>query len=513
MISTQANPILRTLLILVPGLALAVYFGSEIGTGAPLIPILTMAALIFGAVLSALGSKGRVEAALVGFLIFGYFVASRGFAELAPVKPFYVGELGLAAILVMLITRSILARDAARFDDMLPKLVMLYLIYALIRYTFDAKRYGLVALRDLASVYYCVFFYVGLQLGARKDSRRFFAGFFEVTILAQCVIAVITLVHADWLEIIQIGHTPLFSQKGDLTGSFCVVSVLFLATRSHLLGMRWLRVLVILTNLSVLAASIWRAPMAGLFAGSVFLCLAGRWRFLLYPLSVLAGGLLFILAADVILQRSDRSDSINRFQDKIASIIDFSGGREYATDLGRLKANTNEFRTTFWRVVISRTTADNPVFGEGFGYDFLPAFERYYARGGWEGLRSPHNYYVTVYGRMGLAGLILFGGVTLAILGKAYAAAMQVRRGRLDAGDFSYWCCAIAILCAGTFGVVLEGPMGAIPFWTFLGLAMSSRLAAPRAVSPEKSNAAQFRRLAGQPQFPERRLVSRNVMR
>jgi O-antigen ligase len=139
-----------------------------------------------------------------------------------------------------------------------------------------------------------------------------------------------------------------------------------------------------------------------------------------------------------------------------------------------MKADNNEFRRAFWNVMVNETTATNPVFGRGFGYDFRPHFEVAYGRGEWEGLRSPHNYFVTVYGRMGLVGLGLISIIAALIVRNALSAARAARAGRITMEDFSYWCGVVMLLIAGTFGVVLEGPMGAIPFWTFLGLALSA---------------------------------------
>ena len=66
---------------------------------------------------------------------------------------------------------------------------------------------------------------------------------------------------------------------------------------------------------------------------------------------------------------------------------------------------------------------------------------------------------------LGIAGLIFRGGLQ---------AALAFRRGEAqDSHALAYWCGVWAILAAGSFGVVLEGPMGAIPFWSFLGLGVA----------------------------------------
>jgi hypothetical protein len=44
------------------------------------------------------------------------------------------------------------------------------------------------------------------------------------------------------------------------------------------------------------------------------------------------------------------------------------------------------------------------------------------------------------------------------------------------------WCAAWVLLICAAFGVVLEGPMGAVVFWTILGLANATFLRATNAL-------------------------------
>jgi O-antigen ligase len=468
------NPLARLLAVGVPGFFIALLLGAQAGQGNVVLCVLVILGVLVFAASSVLARSGRLEVAIVAFLIFGYIVGSRGFAELAPVRPFFVGEIGLMLVTVMLIARSVLARDAAIFRTALAKLVALYFVVAAVRCSFTISQYGLTAIRDLAAVYYCIFFFVALQLGSRPKARQFFARCLQVTFFCQAIVAVASMVTPDLLGHVVVAGIPVLAQKGDLTAAFSVVGIFFLSMQRELFGLRWLRTAVVLVLTATVFASSARAALVAFATGAVFIFLAGARRFFIYPLVVILGGLFLLFSADVLMERSHRSETMNRFHDKIYSIVDFSSEATYRTELGETKAANNAFRSTFWKVMVNETTKDNPFFGKGFGYDFLPNFERYYARGGWHGLRSPHNYYVTVYGRMGLVGFAIFAAITLLIFRGAWHASRNVRLGRVEGSDFSYWCCTIALLVAGTFGVVLEGPMGAIPFWTFLGFAVSS---------------------------------------
>jgi hypothetical protein len=56
--------------------------------------------------------------------------------------------------------------------------------------------------------------------------------------------------------------------------------------------------------------------------------------------------------------------------------------------------------------------------------------------------------------------------------------------------DWGLWCGLWIILVSATFGVVLEGPMGAVPFWIMLGLVAAQSRAEP-APAPSETTRSQ----------------------
>src|ERR1700719_3776617 len=93
----SGSPFLRALIIVVPGLLLAMYLASEIGQGdIPtavyfLIGVLTLVAV-------KLSTKHvRLEGLVLGSLLFGYIVGQSGFGHfsISPRKGIYLGEIGL----------------------------------------------------------------------------------------------------------------------------------------------------------------------------------------------------------------------------------------------------------------------------------------------------------------------------------------------------------------------------------------------------------------------------------
>jgi hypothetical protein len=89
--------------------------------------------------------------------------------------------------------------------------------------------------------------------------------------------------------------------------------------------------------------------------------------------------------------------------------------------------------------------------------------------------RSPHSMIMSVFGRLGAAGLACWLAIAFAM---AALALRVLREGSADQRGFVSlgW----VIWISACFGVVLEGPMGAVVFWTALGLANGAASEADR---------------------------------
>uniref|UniRef100_UPI00404B6E1E O-antigen ligase family protein n=2 Tax=Cephaloticoccus sp. TaxID=1985742 RepID=UPI00404B6E1E len=130
----------------------------------------------------------------------------------------------------------------------------------------------------------------------------------------------------------------------------------------------------------------------------------------------------------------------------------------------------------WWHAVIMETVDGNPWFGLGFGTDLASRFvSEYYPEQGEDfDVRSPHNVMLTLFGRAGAAGtiplLIITGLIALNI----------IRSARRRDPALGAWCAAWIILISACFGVVLEGPMGAVVFWSLLGIAAAESRQTPR---------------------------------
>lgn len=137
---------------------------------------------------------------------------------------------------------------------------------------------------------------------------------------------------------------------------------------------------------------------------------------------------------------------------------------------------TREWRLLWWRDIMDYTVR-GPYFWTGKGFGINLANDDGYQVGPEESLRSPHNIHMTVLARMGVPGLVLWA---LILVGWAVAIAwhyvLAELRGRRRWADLFLWIGGfwMALLINAAFDVALEGPMGAIWFWSLHGTGMAA---------------------------------------
>lgn len=477
----------RSLLVLVPALILAVWIASEAASEEFLVPLIATIGFVSLVVFSVFVQSVRFETAVLNLLLVGYLVGNRGFAEITVAKPLYPGEICMVIVLLAMTARYILTRELPDFSGTLARTILIFLVLGAVRLALDFQDYRLDAVRDAAMVYYALYFFFGRQMAVSQGSRAVL----EKCLKFSCIALVpISLAHrfAPGL-LLNNGYMGLLFQKDDLLTTFAAVIVLILYTRPKMFRQAWPRIAMILFFIAFVFNGITRASLVALVAGSVPLLIAGHRKFMFYP--VVAGVLgVTLLAGLTVTFEGGELTELDAVTDKFYSIVDFTGTHQYTTDLGRYKSDTNEFRRTLWQSFVDETNATSPLFGRGFGYDFIARF----LNGNIEsdpggGLRSAHNFYITLYGRMGILGSLVLGAITWQIIIGGIRAGQAARQGLLPVSDLGFWCATWAILTSAAFGVVLEGPVGAVVFWMLLGVAVRTQqdaLAAAREATEEE---------------------------
>jgi O-antigen ligase len=469
------DPRLRTTLISLLACVLAVWIGISLAQEEHFIA--SVAALLsVWAVLS--WTRGPLaEAWLLAFLVFGYVVGNRGFAQIRPVSglPLFLSELGLGIVVSLVILRGAMSRFLPLRVDWLNGLLLLWLVLGAGRIAWDVRTHGFMALRDFATVYYVLYFFAAQALARHPSSNRLLHGSVLATFAVLPVIGLPGVFFPDFfVENLLIEGVPLIFYKGDLLATFLYMGYIILLPTGPFDwrrdGWRWLLAVVSLVlGLSLLS----RAGMVGLLVAIAWQARAGRWR----PARVLAGICAAALLGIVIvslLQKKDFSQTrAYAVYEAVTSIADFSGTRGYRSDASGNKGDNNRFRLVWWRNVAEETLTTSPVFGLGFGADLARGFvQEYYPDTGDEfTARSPHNIFMTVLGRMGLTGVLVLLAFYVTQFRTTARTARAARTNPAMQHALSLQSACWVLLVSACFGVVLEGPMGAIPFWIILGLA------------------------------------------
>lgn len=160
---------------------------------------------------------------------------------------------------------------------------------------------------------------------------------------------------------------------------------------------------------------------------------------------------------------------------------------------------TEQARRLVWTRVIDWTN-ENParqLFGSGFGNDFLSESGTlaYLEGTTYDNVRSPHNYFVGIYARMGIVGLTAALFLVLTLVSSVF------RRLRVAAEDDVIAIASmivVAFLPVASLGVVLEAPFGAVPFWWAAGVVL--------AVAPVRATASALQ-VASSGSFPTIRTI------
>lgn len=472
----------QSILAAVFGLLLAIVLGALLGEGSWWLPVALVGACVVAFIRLVVFRRVQNEALIVGFLLLGYIVGNRGFAQLSVGGPFFFGEVGLGVCAAILLIRFAVNRRPLFPNTPLGWSIVFLLVLGAFRLYLDvvAKVSGvnmMMALRDSAVIYYAGFFMVGYQAAQHEPSRRFV----HRCVLGACVLLLVVAMMELFLPGTLLRFTfrgnPLIYQKGDLITSYLAFASFYFLLHPSSKSTRFIWIGLSIAAFAAMMLFLQRAGLVGYFLAAVLLIVARRpqfiWNQFLVGLAVI---IVFMTLSAANMQKD--SQMIAQALDKLESIVDVSQSRQYRSAAGEQKADNNQYRLVWWRSVADETFEKGPWLGLGFGYDLAAGFLRnYYAGVRFEfGARSPHSIWFTVLGRMGVIGLLAFTVVSFLIFREAYFAARRVAIGRASTDTLADWCCVLVLFGAASFGVVLEGPMGGVLFWSFLGLAVGRKL-------------------------------------
>lgn len=381
-----------------------------------------------------------------------------------------VNQIGLAVGLLLILLAG---RGAQGLTATLP-FALLYPLWMLSvgQLALGIRAHGPWAIRDAANVIETGFFVIGYCLAADPRFRAPFLRWMRfVFTFAAFYLLLYPVQERLWpfspLIGSMSGYTiPLFFNFGD-AASLSVTTICFLALTRHLpaalrLGLAGLLAMSLVVFVQARIAYLQLAFVLLLFAAFAPRELRGLGALALVATTLTA---LFLLSGVELPGRLGRTFTLDFLLSHIQAIW---GGGGAST---REAAGGVDLRLGWWREIQARLARDAHTWFLGLGYGApLTGF-----RGPSDDLvREPHNSYVSVYGRLGFLGLVLFLGFLASVLHAAIRLAGQTRR----TGDRDLHVAAVTMLCLfGTHLIYALGEGGfemsfiAVPFYLFAGIA------------------------------------------
>ena len=412
----------------------------------------------------------RPEAWLLAGTLLGYLVSNGGFAQLhlSADLPLLPAEAVLLVTLPALGARLALRRHLFRWDG-LNYVLVAWVALGAARLPVDITRHGFFAVRDFAMVYYAAFFFLGQACAGHAPSVRLLQRTLSVAFVALPVVAAIELLAPGFFR----SHFtyrggPVIFHQGELLAAYLAAGFFWSWTRWEK-NRHWAWLVPATASLLLLGAmASARAALAALVLVTVMWLSARRWRIAVAQLVIVGAAVSVMLGVTALRNQNLRQTPVDSTYEPAGSIFSFAGTGTLAKHEGGDPGENSHFRLAWWRAVVTETAAQSPLFGLGFGYElaagFLAEHEQFLPRG--LAPRSPPSMLVAVLGRMGAVGLALWLAVAA---GMAYLTARCFHQVNFDAlGLVSI---AWVLWISAGFGNVLDGPMGAVVFWTVLGLA------------------------------------------
>lgn len=463
------NPSLRTAVIACVGALAAIIMGFGIADEHLLFSVLVVGALLWATMEWIRGALP--EAWMLAWAVFGYIVGNRGFAQfsLSSDLPLLPAEAVLLVTVPAMGARMAFGQVQAVFRDSLNYALLAWIVIGAARLPLDLAAHGFYALRDFAMVYYAVFFFLAQACAGHAASVRLLRSTLTVTFVALPVVAAAEqLAPGFFLTHFTFRGIPFIYHKSDLLAAYLAAGFFWLWTRYELTRQKlWLvPAAACLLMLGTTASS--RAAMFALFLVTVMWMIARRWRIVAAQVLIVGAAASAVVLVSALSNRSIQQTAVYSAYEHVLSIGDLRGTGTYVNEESGNPGQNNRFRLTWWNTVCRDVIAQNPVFGLGFGYDLAARFLVEYELIAAEDFttRSPHSMMVSVFGRMGGLGLAAWLAVAVGMGG------LTLRCFRLGQSDaIGFVCIAWVLWFSACVGVVLEGPMGAVVFWTVLGLA------------------------------------------
>jgi hypothetical protein len=351
-------------------------------------------------------------------------------------------------------------------------LFLLFFLLLGIAYIFRGLgKYGLLDLvRDSFMFNYALFVFILIFL--RKEIPYLLKGIYKIyawfPLVATVSFLILTYVpRADEVKIF--GSISIFHYKyGDMAVHLFIATLFLLNGKIKLAPKFFVANAILIAYLLLIASSYSRAGMVCfVIALLLFFFYSTNQQMKLALLAYLRYlPIVLIIALPIYLSTSvkenfqGRKVGLSQLSDNITSII--------STEKGSTQSNNNVWRLVWWGKIIDYTFGGE-YFLQGKGLGMSLAVDDEIEMDEENDLRSPHNFHLNILARFGVPIFCLW----------LYWLFLHVRlfkKKALSPDSLMLLSILLIFLLNASFDVFLEGPMGAFPFWTMLGLFYISEL-------------------------------------
>ncbi len=454
---------IKNILLIISLILLGLYGISVVPTLPERMQIAVTVSIIGAIVLAVIYPKIDFDFKFIIIVLFGYILAGKRFAYLSPFEPVFIGEIVLAVAFIMVLGRVLTKGLWGKlFDTPLHIAIWLLLIYGALHLYLDFPRYGIVAIKDSATIYYALFFIVIYLIFQNPSNFQRFEKLIPYILIAGLVaffmLGVLPRLGINIREVVLFAHKDAYI--GAAIGGFVGLYFYSLKHKSTV-SLIWLIVFTILLTIS--------APTSIIFA-LIISILMMIFIAKQYHLCFLAIGGLAIASIAIAIILASGGDLATRL------LTEFDSMNLAEINKASFKGSTSGWRLAWWSAIWDETMATSPLWGLGFGADLGSEFTlRYYGGAAGEfgnqafgAARYPHNVLFTMVGRLGLIGMVLFLLYITMLLRCLFKFCNIYCRGNIkniDIKNIGVACFVGAGIANAFVQCTYEAPYAAIPHW------------------------------------------------
>ena len=471
---------IKAIVLMIAGLFVALWMGQAVGNGDYGTAIAVAGLTVFAVLVSVVGKHYRFEGWAIAIICACYFVGGKGFAYQRLGSLLFIGEAALLLLIGFHLIRCLGGKN-----DVLPRHpitipLLIFQIYGFAHLLIDRSYFPFFFLmKDVATIYYGLFFFLVFPPMLHRPTREYLLKLLPViSALALGLLALFLAVPGLEQQVFfttMVRGAPLIMPSIDVLIPVCIAFSAFCYFKHLRVSGLWK--IVYLFSSVLCTAPLFAQGKAVfylaffLFVGALFF--VGHWKFFATGLliGVLSTTLLYSLIESRIIQ-----DTNGRFESFINEFSSFDIAGIGSGKQGFAQENV-DWRFTWWKMVIEDVMKENPFYGLGLGSDISTQFHATYFQTGIDNTdvliaRYPHNVLITIMGRLGIIGLMIFIPICILIVRELWLGMIKLRASSDEhsPGLAFAWAFVLAGFANAFFQSTFEAPYAAIAFWSMLAV-------------------------------------------